>query len=161
MVVISTKNINHPAQELGRPQTVKSVWLSKLISKNLSIPGAASPALLHSAALQSAHLQQLQQLQNHIHELRRSAELRSSPFLSPGNSLLHSSPGLHSQQTGYFPVFGTSGSPFTPVSKDSKEGQTVLKADSGSNVVSSTIDDDDKTGIKVGNINIISTSTSL
>ena len=28
-----------------------------------------------------------------------------------------------------------------------------MKADSGSNVVSSTIDDDDKTGIKVGNIN--------
>ena len=31
----------------------------------------------------------------------------------------------------------------------------MLKADSGSNVVSSTIDDDDKTGIKVGNNNYI------
>ena len=120
--------------------------------------GAASPALLHSAALQSAHLQQLQQLQNHIHELRRSAELRSSPFLSPGNSLLHSSPALHSNQTntgtagaaaGYFPVFGTSGSPFTPVAKDSKEPLNTSKPESSSNVVSSTIDDDDKTGIKL------------
>ena len=115
----------------------------------LHFSGAASPALLHSAALQSAHLQQLQQLQNHIHELRRSAELRSSPFLSPGNSLLHSSPALHSNQTGYFPVFGTSGSPFTPVSKDSKEPLNTSKPESSSNVVSSTIDDDDKTGIKV------------
>ncbi len=74
--------------------------------------GPGSPAHLH-ATLQSAHLQQLQQLQNHI---MRSAELRSSPFLSPQNSLLHSS--LHSaQQTaGYFPIFGTSGSPFAPPS---------------------------------------------
>merc|ERR1719336_675262 len=116
--------------------------------------GAASPALLHSAALQSAHLQQLQQLQNHIHELRRSAELRSSPFLSPQNSLLHSSPALHSQQTGYFPIFGTSGSPFSPptgASKDTKEEEkkTASKPESSSNVVSSTMDDDDKTAIKM------------
>lgn len=104
--------------------------------------------MLHPA-LQSAHLQQLQQLQSHIHELRRSAELRSSPFLSPQNSLLHSSPALHSAQTGYFPVFGTSGSPFTPVGKDAKEAHNTSKPESSSNVVSSTMDDDDKSGIKL------------
>ena len=114
-------------------------------------PGAASPSLLHPA-LQSAHLQQLQQLQSHI---MRSAELRSSPFLSPQNSLLHSSPALHSQQTGYFPIFGTSGSPFSPPTgtqgKDTKEEEkkTAAKPESSSNVVSSTMDDDDKTAIKV------------
>ena len=107
--------------------------------------------MLHPA-LQSAHLQQLQQLQSHIHELRRSAELRSSPFLSPQNSLLHSSPALHSAQTGYFPVFGTSGSPFTPVGKDAKEAHNTSKPESSSNVVSSTMDDDDKSGIKVGDV---------
>jgi len=115
--------------------------------------GAASPALVHPT-LQSAHLQQLQQLQSHI---MRSAELRSSPFLSPQNSLLHSSPALHSAQTGYFPIFGTSGSPFTPVTntKENREQNntstnTVPKPDSTSNVVSSTMmDDDEKTGIKM------------
>jgi len=112
--------------------------------------GAASPSLLHPA-LQSAHLQQLQQLQSHI---MRSAELRSSPFLSPQNSLLHSSPALHSQQTGYFPIFGTSGSPFSPptgAGKDPKEEErkVATKPESSSNVVSSTMDDDDKTAIKM------------
>merc|ERR1712106_984304 len=110
--------------------------------------GAASPALVHPT-LQSAHLQQLQQLQSHTHELRRSAELRSSPLLSPQNSLLHSSPALHSAQTGYFPVFGTSGSPFTPVGKDPKDLHNISKPESSSNVVSSTMDDDDKSGIKL------------
>jgi len=69
--------------------------------------GAGSPAHL-AATLQSAHLQQLQQLQSHIMrsaELRsaelRSAELRSSPFLSPQSSLLHSS-ARHSAQTGKY-----------------------------------------------------------
>ena len=114
--------------------------------------GAVSPALGLHPSLQSAHLQQLQQLQSHI---MRSAELRSSPFLSPQNSLLHSSPALHSQQTGYFPIFGTSGSPFSPPTgtqgKDTKEEEkkTVSKPESSSNVVSSTMDDDDKTAIKV------------
>ena len=84
----------------------------------------------------------------------RSAELRSSPFLSPQNSLLHSSPALHSQQTGYFPIFGTSGSPFSPptgAGKDTKEEERKVerKPESSSNVVSSTMDDDDKTAIKV------------
>ena len=111
-------------------------------------PGAASPSLLHPA-LQSAHLQQLQQLQSHI---MRSAELRASPFLSPQNSLLHSAAPLHSQQTGYFPMFGNSGSPFAPpVGKDAKEEPKMTKPESSSNVVSSTMDDDDKTAIKVGN----------
>ena len=121
----------------------------------VSHSGAASPSLLHPA-LQSAHLQQLQQLQSHI---MRSAELRSSPFLSPQNSLLHSSPALH-QQTGYFPVFGTSGSPFTPVSsggKDPKEEPRQPKPESSSNVVSSTMDDDDKSAIKVGQVYILLT----
>ena len=108
--------------------------------------GAVSPALGLHPSLQSAHLQQLQQLQSHI---MRSAELRSSPFLSPQNSLLHSSPALHSAQTGYFPIFGTSGSPFTPVSKDSKDSPSAPKPESSSNVVSSTMDDDDKAQIKV------------
>ena len=84
----------------------------------------------------------------------RSAELRSSPFLSPQNSLLHSSPALHSQQTGCFPIFGTSGSPFSPptgAGKDTKEEERKVerKPESSSNVVSSTMDDDDKTAIKV------------
>ena len=122
-------------------------WETMLTSVH---PGAASPSLLHPA-LQSAHLQQLQQLQSHI---MRSAELRSSPFLSPQNSLLHSSPALHSQQTGYFPIFGTSGSPFSPptgAGKDPKEEErkVATKPESSSNVVSSTMDDDDKTAIKV------------
>ena len=82
----------------------------------------------------------------------------ASPFLSPGSSLLPPAPapgpapGLHSagQASGYFPVFGTSGSPFTPVGKDAKDPHNTSKPESSSNVVSSTIDDDDKTGIKVG-----------
>ena len=81
----------------------------------------------------------------------RSAEMRSSPFLSPQNSLLHSSPALHNQQTGYFPIYGTSGSPFAPPqSKDLKEEPRSSKPESSSNVVSSTMDDDDKTTVKVG-----------
>ena len=101
----------------------------------------------------------------------RSAELRSSPFLSPQNSLLHSSAALHSAQTGYFPIFGTSGSPFAPVaakesaapampSSSGKETSvpppaahspphSAPKPESSSNVVSSTMEDDDKTTIKV------------
>jgi hypothetical protein len=103
----------------------------------------------------------------------RSAELRSSPFLSPQNSLLHSSAALHSAQTGYFPIFGTSGSPFAPppptsTAKESappvptssgKETavpaaastppHSTAKPESSSNVVSSTMEDDDKTTIKV------------
>jgi hypothetical protein len=124
---------------IGRAVTVMTVL-------TIPCPGAASPSLLHPA-LQSAHLQQLQQLQSHI---MRSAELRSSPFLSPQNSLLHSSPALHSQQTGYFPIFGTSGSPFAPPQgcKDPKE-EPRQKPESSSNVVSSTMEDDDKTAIKV------------
>jgi hypothetical protein len=162
-------------------------WLSDALTTRLDIihfiffsdffhGGPGSPAHLH-ATLQSAHLQQLQQLQNHI---MRSAELRSSPFLSPQNSLLHSS--LHSaQQTaGYFPIFGTSGSPFAPpgaAAATAKEPPTSSasgggggkeapqtsasshtppysappppKPESSSNVVSSTMEDDDKTTIKV------------
>ena len=58
---------------------------------------------------------------------------------------------MHSAQTGYFPVFGTSGSPFTPLpgKGDSKESQPA-KPESSSNVVSSTMEDcDDKSGIKL------------
>jgi hypothetical protein len=131
--------------------------------------GPGSPAHLH-ATLQSAHLQQLQQLQNHI---MRSAELRSSPFLSPQNSLLHSSAALHSAQTGYFPIFGTSGSPFAPIgsakeppSSSGKEAPpasvpppashtppySAPKPESSSNVVSSTMEDDDKTTIKASRL---------
>ena len=165
---VSSWIIYTPWKIIYHPVLIETSFLAAwgvFISSSLffSFSGAASPALLHSAALQSAHLQQLQQLQNHIHELRRSAELRSSLSFPPANSLLHSSPALHSNtNTGYFPVFGTSGSPFTPVtnvkenSKESSHHNNVSKPDSSSNVVSSTIDDDDKTGIKVGSSQLTS-----
>ena len=151
MVTIPTKSINHLVLKSNGEILFTIMMFWYYVIHGFCISGAASPALLHPA-LQSAHLQQLQQLQSHIHELRRSAELRSSPFLSPQNSLLHSSPALHSAQTGYFPVFGTSGSPFTPVGKDPKEFHNMSKPESSSNVVSSTMDDDDKSGIKVGEL---------
>ncbi len=63
---------------------------------------------------------------------------------------------------GYFPIFGSSGSPFAPVtSKEGSYSSTKVPTppslppvhhhhlDSSSNVVSSTMEDDDKSNIKV------------
>ena len=69
---------------------------------------------------------------------------------------------------GYFPIFGSSGSPFAPVpSKEGSYSSTKVPTppslppvhhhhlDSSSNVVSSTMEDDDKSNIKVTSFRIL------
>ncbi len=173
-------------------------WIKFYIFLGAISPAQLQASLQSSlqTSLQNAHLHQLHQLQASM--LRQhQAQAASSPFLSPHSSatLLHPStlhaaqPGkftlqifsaaLHSHLhifhyliffsiLGYFPIFGSSGSPFAPVpSKEGSYSSTKVPTppslppvhhhhlDSSSNVVSSTMEDDDKSNIKVTSFRIL------